>query len=213
MVIRVLHVEDIAQVRRGIAVLLGKQPGLSLVGSAATAGEAIELIENGLDIDLALVDLGLPDRSGLDVIRVLRRKQPAAVALAFTIFDDAQQITEALQAGARGYLLKHTPPDRLLAALSDAVEGGAPMTPSVARKVVESFRTAEADAGEAALTPRELEVLERLVQGHSYAKVAQDLRVSVNTIQSHVRAVYSKLEVNSKAEMTLKAIRKGLVRP
>lgn len=211
--IRVLHVEDLAPVRRGISALLARQSDLSIVGSVETAAEAIALIDHGLELELAMIDLGLPDGSGLDVIRALRRKRPDAVALVFTIFDDGHRITEALKAGARGYLLKQTPPERLLAALREGANGGSPMTPSVARKVVESFRDGATGVLEAPLTPREIEVLEGLVQGRTYARIARDLQVSVNTIQSHVRSVYGKLEVNSKAEMTLKAIRSGLVRP
>jgi DNA-binding NarL/FixJ family response regulator len=213
--IRVLHVEDLPVVRQGIAALLSRHADFSLVGSVGTAGEAIELLENGLECEVAVVDLGLPDRSGLDVIRALRKKLPEAVALAFTIFDEPQRITDALKAGARGYLLKQTPPDALVAALRESIAGGSPMTPSVARKVVESFRIGAREGApvEAPLTTRELEVLEGLVQGQSYARIGRNLGVSVSTIQTHVRSVYAKLEVNSKAEVTLKAIRQGLVRP
>src|SRR5688500_6351091 len=175
--IRILHVEDLPQVRRGIAALIGQHPDLSLVGMAASAAEAVAVIEGGLEFELALVDLGLPDRSGLDVIRCVRRMRPEAVSLVFTIFDDASRITEALKAGARGYLLKQTPGDRLIAALKEGVAGGAPMTPSVARKVVESFRVGggETEKLAAPLTNRERDVLEGLVQGRTYARIARDL--------------------------------------
>lgn len=211
--IRVLHVEDMVQVRRGFASMLARDPGLSLVGSAETAAEAMTFVEGGLDFELAVVDLGLPDGSGLEVIRALRQRRPHVVSLAFTIFDDPAVILDALRAGAQGYLLKHTAPDRLVAALKEGAAGGAPLTPTVARKVVESFRPKQSTTEESPLTSRELEVLEGLVRGKTYARIARDLQVSLSTVQSHVRAVYAKLEVNSKAEVTYQAIRRGMVSP
>ncbi|MFN7132800.1 MAG: response regulator transcription factor, partial [Myxococcales bacterium] len=138
--IRVLNVDDNGDVRRGVArVLSAPGTGFSVVGSCETAEEALKLLDAGLQFELALLDLGLPGRSGHDVIRAVRRSRPRAVALAFTVFDDAPSIFEALRAGASGYLLKDTPPDRLLAAMKEALNGGAPMSPAVARMVVESF--------------------------------------------------------------------------
>jgi DNA-binding NarL/FixJ family response regulator len=211
--IRVLHVEDAPQVRGGFAAMLRADPALSLVGSATTGGEALALLHGGLDLEVAVVDLGLPDMSGVDVIRALRRARPRAVPLAFTVFDDPEHIFPALRAGARGYLLKHTSAARLLASLKEAAAGGAPMTPLIARRVVESFGVADDPSGRVALTKREEDVLARLVAGHSYARIARELSVTLSTIQTHVRAVYAKLEVSSKAEATRQAIRLGLVRP
>lgn len=214
MVFRVCHVEDDPVVRRGFsAVLTRHSQDLSLVGSFGTATEALDAIKDGLRFEIAVVDLGLPDTSGLEVIRAVRRTRPDATALAFTIYGDAASIFDALKAGARGYLLKDTPPDRLHAALMEAAQGGAPLSAAVALMMVESFNNPPvAQTGDAeALTSRERDVLELLVRGDAYGTVAKKLGVSLSTIQGHVRSIYAKLEVNSKAEATSVALKRGLV--
>jgi DNA-binding NarL/FixJ family response regulator len=213
-IVRILVVEDDPRVRQG---LLGAVPwgsaGMSVVGSCESVGEALALVERGLEFEVGLIDLGLPDRPGTELMSALSRLQPEACLLALTSFDDAESIFGALKAGARGYLLKDTPPEQLVRAVREAAEGGAPMTPAVARKVVESFSRPPPSAECADLTPREREVLELLTRGLVYAGVAEQLGMGLGTVQTYVKSLYRKLQVRSKAEATAVALRRGLVSP
>lgn len=214
--IRVVIVEDSDPIRRGLESCVRNDPkGFSLVAAFPTGDAAIEALGQGLAFDVALVDLGLPGASGFDVIRAMRARSKDAVAIVLTIWDDPTNVVNALRAGARGYLLKDTTPDRIRAAIRDAAAGGTPLTPSVARQIVEGFvkgapAPTEESHGEP-LTPRELEVLDLLARGLTYAETAGALKIGVGTVQSHVKRIYEKLEVTSKAEATAVAIRRGLV--
>lgn len=209
--IRCFHVDDDDRVRAGFAALLQRADDFSVVASVGTASDAMTALAGGLEFEVAIVDLGLPDGSGLDVIREIRRTRPAATPLVFTVFDDPERVFGALQAGARGYLLKDVPPTRMLQALRDAADGGAPLSPAVARQIVDSFSPPQRSGDE--LTRREREVLVCLVRGDTYDEAATALGVTLSTVQSHVRTVYAKLEVTSKAGATREAIRRGLVSP
>lgn len=209
--IRCFHVDDDDRVRAGFAALLQRADDFSVVASVGTASDAMTALAGGLEFEVAIVDLGLPDGSGLDVIREIRRTRPTATPLVFTVFDDPERVFGALQAGARGYLLKDVPPTRMLQALRDAADGGAPLSPAVARQIVDSFSPPRRSGDE--LTRREREVLVCLVRGDTYDEAATALGVTLSTVQSHVRTVYSKLEVTSKAGATREAIRRGLVSP
>lgn len=209
--VRVVVLEDQRDVREGVARLIGGAEGFSLVGVWGTLAQFDQALDAGLDFELALIDLQLTDGSGIAALSRLRRDRRDAVGVVFTVFDDDERIFEALSAGARGYVLKNTAPRRLLSQLSEAAAGGAPLTPSIARRVVERFSTAA--PAEPGLTPRELDVLRLLVEGLTYAETGERLGVSLNTVQTHVRSIYEKLEVSSKAEATRVAVRKGLVLP
>jgi DNA-binding NarL/FixJ family response regulator len=213
--IRVLIVEDESWVRDSLRHLLGwRGSGAEVAAACATANEALRLVEGGLAFDLALVDLGLPDRPGVEVIRGLRRARPSASVVVFTIFDDAASVFAALKAGARGYILKHTPPEALLAAIQECAAGGAPMTPAIARMVVDALvdrgeGTAPHGSGE--LTRREIDVLTLLAKGSTYAAIAEGLAIGLGTVQTYVRSIYEKLEIASKAEAAVAAVKLGLV--
>jgi DNA-binding NarL/FixJ family response regulator len=177
--------------------------------TSGTGQEALQLI-SGAPPDVALVDLGLPDVSGVVVIAALRRGAPRCVPLAFTVFDDAPTILAALRAGARGYLLKGTPSDRIVPLIREALAGGLPLSPSVASLLVANML--EPRATEQSLTERETELLALLARGTTYAACASVLGIGVGTVQSYVKSIYGKLEVSSKAEAAVAAVRLGLVR-
>lgn len=207
-----LLVEDEPWVREGVTkALRAAEPALSIT-PCATIRAALGAIDR-TPFDAALIDLHLPDGAGTDVIVALRRRRPACTPLAFTKHDDAATILAALRVGARGYLLKSTPTERILAALREALAGGLPLSPTVASLVVETLLPASAPTApaESVLTAREADVLRLLARGGTYAVCARALGIGVGTVQSHVKAIYTKLEVSSKAEAALVAVRLGLV--
>jgi len=206
---RLLLVEDDELVRSEVSVFFETPPLEISVIACGDVASAVRAIASPAQFDVALVDLGLPDGSGLDLIHGLRCERPNCPVIVFTIYGDADSLFDALRAGACGYLLKQTPPARLHAALLDALAGGAPMSPSVARLVVSSFATNEAPGAQ--LTSREREVLGLLARGHTYADIAKALGIGLGTVQGYVKSVYGKLEIGSKAEAAACAARLGLV--
>jgi DNA-binding NarL/FixJ family response regulator len=158
------------------------------------------------------VDIELPGMSGLQGMRLLREQYPKMLLLMLTVYDDDERIFEALCAGACGYLLKKTPPARLLESLGEAVNGGAPMSPDVARRVITLFRDVRPpDKADYELTPHEVRLLKLMVEGHSYKSAATILHVTPHTVSFHLRRIYEKLEVHSKSEAVAKALRNRLV--
>jgi DNA-binding NarL/FixJ family response regulator len=210
-VIRVAIIEDHHKFRECLEFLLNNTAGYRCVGSFRSMEEALEKIKFELP-DVALVDIGLPGMSGVDGVRVLKERYPALLMLMNTVYDDDERIFQALCAGASGYLLKKTPPVKLLESLKEAIAGGAPMSPEVARRVLTLFRNVRPpERGDYQLTPHELRLLKLLVEGHSYKTAATQLGVSVKTISFHLQKIYEKLQVHSKSEAVAKAFRNGLV--
>jgi len=210
--IKVAIIEDRREIREGLKMLIDGTDGHHCTGSFGSMEEALSGIDRDVP-EVALVDIGLPGMSGIEGIRLLKERHPDLVLLMLTVYDDDDRIFEALCAGARGYLLKKTPPARLLESLREAIDGGAPMSPEVARRVVNLFRdfrpTVKSDYR---LTPHETRLLSLLIEGHNYKTAAAELGVSINTISFHMRHIYEKLEVHSKSEAVAKALRNRLVR-
>lgn len=207
----VATIEDRREIREGLATLIDETPGFRCVGRYRSMEEALDGFPNH-PADLTLVDIELPGMSGLEGIQILRERYPAMLLLMLTVYDDDERIFEALCAGACGYLLKKTPPQRLLDSLRDAVNGGAPMSPDVARRVIRIFRdVCPPEKAEYDLTPHEVRLLKLMVEGHSYKSAANILRVSSHTVSFHLRHIYEKLEVHSKSEAVAKALRNRLV--
>jgi DNA-binding NarL/FixJ family response regulator len=210
--IKVAIIEDRHEIREGLKMLIDGTDGHHCTGSYGSMEEALSRIDRELP-DVVLVDIGLPGMSGIEGIRLLKERHPDLVLLMLTVYDDDERIFEALCAGARGYLLKKTPPARLLESLKEALDGGAPMSPEVARRVIGLFRDFRPpDKSDYRLTPHETRLLKLLIEGHNYKTAAAELGVSVNTISFHMRHIYEKLEVHSKSEAVAKALRNRLVR-
>ncbi|HUC76405.1 MAG TPA: response regulator transcription factor [Vicinamibacterales bacterium] len=209
--IRVAIIEDERDIRESLSVLVNGTPGYSCTGSYRTMEEALDRIALQLP-DIVLSDIGLPGRSGIEGVKLLKERHPQLLVLMLTVYDDDERIFEAMCAGACGYLLKKTPPARLLESLKEAVQGGAPMSPEVARRVVALFREIRPpDRADYQLTPHETRLLKLFVEGHNYKTAAVELGVSVNTVNFHVRHIYEKLQVHSRSEAVAKALRNRLV--
>ena len=209
--IRVAIVEDRKEIREGLATLINGTPGFRCTGAYRSMEDALQRVHDELP-DVVLADIGLPGMSGIDGIRILKDRHPDLLVLMLTIYDDDDRIFEAVCAGASGYLLKKTPPARLLESVREAVGGGAPMSPEVARRVMVLFRTFRPpDHTKCELTPHEIRLLRLLVDGHNYKTAAAELGVTVHTISFHLRNIYEKLQVHSKSEAVAKALRNRLV--
>ena len=210
-VIKVAIIEDRREIREGLAMLIGGTPGYHCTGSYRSMEEALSKIGSELP-EIVLCDIGLPGMSGIEGMHLLKERHPELLLLMLTIYDDDERIFDALCAGACGYLLKKTPPARLLESLKEAVDGGSPMSPEVARRVIALFREVRPpERADYELTPHETRLLKLLVEGHNYKTAATELGVSVNTVSFHMRRIYEKLQVHSKSEAVAKALRDRLV--
>ena len=209
--IKVAIVEDERDIRESLCLLVGGTNGYVCSGSYRSMEEALEKIPRQLP-DVVLSDIGLPGISGIEGVRALKQRFPDLLVLMLTVYDDDDRIFDAMCAGACGYLLKKTPPARLLESLKEAVDGGAPMSPEVARRVIALFRDIRPpERADYHLTPHETRLLKLFVEGHNYKTAAAELHVSVNTVNFHVRSIYDKLQVHSRSEAVAKALRNRLV--
>jgi DNA-binding NarL/FixJ family response regulator len=211
-VIRVIIVEDKKAIREGLVVLLGATEGIDCVAGYESCEDMLLQLGSD-DPDVILMDIGLPGMSGIEGIREVKKVRSDAVIVVLSVYEDDENIFEALCQGACGYLVKNTPPARLIEAITEAHEGGSPMTSHIARKVVSLFQKSYkgADDADIRLTDREKEILTGLSDGDSYNSIAESLFISVDTVRYHIRNVYEKLQVHSQSAAVSKAIRKGLI--
>lgn len=210
-VIKVGLIEDQQVIREGLAFLLDGTEGFRCTGSFGSVEQALRRISDNLP-QVVLVDIGLPGMSGIEGIRLLKDRWPELLCITLTVYEDDEKIFDALCAGASGYLLKRTPPARLVESLREVVNGGATMSPEVASRVISLFKHIRPPArADHHLTPHELRLLKMLVEGHSYKTAAAELGSSINTIGTHMQSIYRKLQVHSKSEAVVKALRNGLV--
>jgi DNA-binding NarL/FixJ family response regulator len=209
--IEVAIVEDRRDIRESLALLIGGTPGFKCTGAYRSMEEALTKLKYHLP-HVVLCDIGLPGMSGIEGIRILKEQYPDLLILMLTIYDDDERIFDAICAGACGYLLKKTPPLRLLESLKEAVTGGAPMSPEVARRVMALFREIRPpERADYELTPHETRLLKLLVEGHNYKTAALELNVTVHTVSFHLRSIYAKLQVHTKSEAVAKALQNRLV--
>jgi DNA-binding NarL/FixJ family response regulator len=211
MPVRVVIIEDVREVREGLAILINGTAGFRCAASFRTMEDALAGMPS-IQPDVILTDIGLPGMSGVEGTRLLRDRCPAVPVLALTVYDDDANVFNAICAGASGYLLKNTPPARLLESLQEVADGGAPMSPEIARRVLALFRQFRPpDRAPSALTPQELTLLKLMVEGHHYKTAASEMGISINTVSFHLRHIYEKLQVHSKTEAVAKALREHLV--
>jgi len=204
-------VEDDRGTREGLAALIGGTSGFSCVGTYVSVDEALRGLAAAVP-DVLLLDIHLPGLPGSKGVRLLREKYPRMQVLMLTVFAEEERIFESLCNGACGYLLKKTPPARILEAIREAHQGGSPMSPEIARKVVVAMQlTGPFEQPEQALTPHEARIIRLLAEGDSYQEVGDRLGITVNTVRNYIRRIYEKLHVHTKSEAVSKALRGRLI--
>ena len=204
MMTTVAIVEDNNDFRASLALYLDEAQGHRCVCACSTAEEALQKIPRLLP-DVVLMDIHLPNLSGVDCTRRLKELCPSIQILILTVYEDNERIFGALQAGASGYLLKRADPADILRAIQDVKQGGAPMSNQIARRVVQSFREKSGDMSKLeGLSQREEEILQNLSKGYSTKEIAERLSVSVNTVRTHLQHIYEKLHVRSRTEAVAK---------
>ena len=202
--IQVALVEDDPEIRANLAHRVGRSPGFRLLRSYSDAESALADLPRHPP-DVVLMDINLPGIDGVECVRQLKVKMPAVQFIMLTIYEDGNRLFKSLMAGASGYLLKRTPPDKLLVAIQEAHEGGAPMTPEVARRVVQHFQQIPQPSSDLQrLTPRETDVLEQLAKGFLYKEIEDNLGIGTGTLRGYIANVYEKLHVHSRTEAVVK---------
>jgi DNA-binding NarL/FixJ family response regulator len=214
---RILLVEDDEPTRARLAEAIAAHSELEVQAAVASCAEARAALDEGPAPDVLLTDLGLPDGSGVDLIRAVRDRGAATQAMVITVFGDEKHVLAAIEAGAMGYLLKDGSAEYIGRSILELIAGGSPISPPIARSILRRFRTepagpARPEADTPRLTEREGEVLTLIVKGFSYAESARLMGVQESTVTSHVRSIYRKLEVHSRGEAVYEALQLGLVK-
>lgn len=210
--IKVILYEDNPQLREGLTLLINGTEGFEVLSSYKNCDE----IEAQIEVwkpDVILMDIDMPGTNGIEGLKRLRKVNEQVKVLMLTVFDDNKNVFEAIKNGANGYLLKKTPPSKLLEYIQEAHTGGAPMTASIASQVLNMFAYMNKDQKneEYDLSEREKEVLQYLVKGYSYKMIASDMYIAIDTVRSHIKKIYEKLHVNSKSEAVAKAFKDRIV--
>ena len=202
-------VEDDRLLLENLTILLGGERRITVAGSFSSAEEALPAIRSVMP-DVVLVDIGLPGMSGIDLIRRVKEEQPDVDIMAHTVLDSRETVFAAIKAGASGYLLKGCTPRELIESLHNLNEGGAPMSPRIARAVINEFQGRRIEE-QYLLTPREREILIALERGYTYNEIADDLNISHHTVHSHIKNTYEKLHARGRQEALVSARKKGII--
>ena len=212
MNIRVTIFDDNKNLLESLNQLIKGTPGFECVGAFPNCNELLDDIKKSKP-DVALMDIEMPGISGIEAVHLIKAEFPRVKILMETVFEEDEKVFAAICNGAEGYILKNTPPAEILKAIQEVYEGGSPMTPSIASKVLKMFRSQSAKPidDSFSLTGREKEILSLLVKGMSYKMVASTCFISIDTVNDHVRNIYKKLQVHSKTEAVAKAIRGKIV--
>ena len=207
VLIHVGIVEDDVEIRDVIQAFLDKQKNFTCKHAYGSVEELLEQTEVLPELDVLLMDIGLPGMSGIDGMKLIKESYPSVEIVMLTIYHDSQKIFSSLCAGASGYLLKNTPLSELRQSIEQLLEGGAPMSPQIARKVIKHFTPNQKPRRKTSLTPREKQIVVGLVDGLSYKLIADRMNISVETVRFHIKNIYQKLHVHSKAEVISKSLK------
>lgn len=211
--ITVVIVEDNDTIREGLAALINGTGGYKCVGSFRDCESFLAKLSS-LDINVVLMDIALPGMNGIEGVKEAKKIKPDTDILMLTIYEDSEKVFDALCAGACGYLVKKTPPSKLLDAIKEVHEGGSPMSSQIARQVITAFKESKDlkdDEQEFELSGREKEVINLLAGGNNYQQIAEQLYISVDTVRHHIKNIYKKLHVHTQSEAVAKAIRKKII--
>ncbi|GMR25364.1 MAG: response regulator transcription factor [Ignavibacteria bacterium] len=209
-VIKVAIVEDDSSIGMGLMSYINSTEGLECTVLYPSGCEVIKKIKSNIP-DIVLMDISMPEISGIECTEVLKSLYPNLTIIMLTVFDDDKKVFDSLKAGASGYILKRTPLEKIVELIKEAYMGGAPMSPSIARKVLNYFNKNNKIKTEYNLSKREKEILGELVKGYTYKKISENLFISLDTVRSHIKNIYVKLHVNSKSQAVIKALRDNLL--
>jgi DNA-binding NarL/FixJ family response regulator len=207
---KIIIFEDNAELIKSLTLLFSLSPNFDFLGGFKHGMNAQELVKS-LNPDLILMDIDMPNIKGVEVVKNIREVNLDVKILMHTVFDDAENLFTAIKNGANGYILKKAGPDKLIDACEEVMNGGAPITPSVATLILQDFNKNNHTAPDYNLTPKEKEVLTCLVDGLSYKMIADELKMSIDTVRSHIKKIYEKLHVHSMSEAVAKAIKQRIV--
>ncbi len=207
LAIGIIIFEDNDRLRESLAYLLQSVPDYEVLGDYNNCNDAVN-ITRVYKPDVVLMDIDMPGESGIKGVSLVKETLPHTSVIMYTVFEDAEKLFQCLCAGANGYLLKKTPPEKLFESIREVVEGGAPMSPSIAKKVISSFQSVKQahQNNQYNLTERELDVLQLLSKGHSTKAIADKLNIAFNTVRSHLKNIYAKLHVNCGKEAIAKVL-------
>ncbi len=208
--IRVILYDDVEQFRETMGLLLDDTDEFVMVGKFGNCESAAADVSL-LKPDVVLMDIDMPGASGIDGVRMIRKKNQTVKIIMLTVFDDNRNIYDAIRLGANGYVLKKSNPSAIISAIKDVYQGGAPMNSSIATQVLQMFAGMSPGDESYGLTEKEKAVLKSLVDGNSYKMVGGDLNISIDTVRTHIRNIYEKLQVNSKSEAVAKALKNRIV--
>jgi DNA-binding NarL/FixJ family response regulator len=209
--IKVLLYEDNPQLREGLTMLISGSDGFEVLAAFKNCNNVVDEVE-AYRPDVILMDIDMPGINGIEGLKRLREYNSDVKVLMLTVFDDNKNVFQAISNGANGYILKKTPPSKLLEYIAEAQSGGAPMTASIATQVLRMFSSMNNEKGEDYnLSDREKQVLQLLVDGYSYKMIAGEMFISIDTVRSHIKKIYEKLHVNSKSEAVAKAFKDKIV--
>lgn len=205
---KIVLFEDNDRLRESLAYLL-KMNGYDVVGDYNNCQDAANIVRV-YQPEVVLMDIDMPTVSGIEGVNKVKEARPETAVIMYTVFEEEEKLFKCLCAGANGYLLKKTPPAKLFEAIQDVLEGGAPMSPTIAKKVLSTFRTTH-DPGKYKLSAREIEVLQWLIKGYSIKQIASEMTLAFDTVRSHLKNIYQKLHVNCGKEAIAKALNERIV--
>lgn len=200
-------VEDDEQIRKGIQTYISRQEGFACDLSFGSVEDLLDNLNDSNVPNVLIMDIGLPGMSGIDGMKIVKQKYPDTDIIVFSVYNDSKRIFDSLVAGATGYLLKNTPLDEIKEGIELLAKGGSPMSPQIARKVVEHFSPNSKKKEESILSPKEKEIVVGLVDGLSYKLIADRMGISIETVRFHIKNIYRKLHVHGKAEVISKSLR------